>query len=174
MIYPDTELRPVDPRVGMGVVATTGIPKGTITWVRDELDQTFSQRQALASCTNCFGQLFTNTPIVSGTGEYVLCWDHGRFINHSCDPNCMAPGFDFEIAIRDIEPGEQLTGDYATYNLETGFQVLLRRERLPRPDRAGGSSEARRRVGRLSARRVPAAQDGGSAIVAARARESRG
>ena len=45
MIHPDTELRPVDPRVGMGVVATTGIPKGTITWVRDELDRTFSQRQ---------------------------------------------------------------------------------------------------------------------------------
>jgi len=54
----------------------------------------------------------------------VLCWDHGRFMNHSCDPNCIAPGFDFESAVRDIQPGEELTGDYATYNIEAGFDCL--------------------------------------------------
>ena len=39
-----------------------------------------------------------------------------RFINHSCDPNCDAVIDDKRIfieAIRDIEPGEELTYDYA-------------------------------------------------------------
>ena len=123
LIHPDTDLRPVDPRVGMGVVATRAIPKGTITWVRDELDQTVSQK-GVGQLHELFRPTFHKYTYVSGTGEYVLCWDHGRFMNHSCDPTCVAPGFDFEIAIRDIEPGEQLTGDYATYNLETGFRCF--------------------------------------------------
>ena len=40
MIHPDTELRFANPQIGLGVFATRFlIPKGTITWVRDQLDQ---------------------------------------------------------------------------------------------------------------------------------------
>lgn len=51
MIHPDTELRFVTPDIGNGVFATRFIPKGTLTWVRDRLDQTFTPEdveQALA------------------------------------------------------------------------------------------------------------------------------
>jgi hypothetical protein len=123
VIHPDTDLRPVDPRVGLGVVATKRIPKGTITWVHDDLDQSFSAEQVSG-----LGPLFQRTldkySYRDGAGRYVLCWDHARFVNHSCNPTCMAPAFDMEIALRDIEPGEQLTGDYATYNLISGFTCL--------------------------------------------------
>ena len=46
-------------------------------------------------------------------GDTVLCWDHARFVNHSCDASCLAAGNGFEIAVKDIHPGEQLTDDYA-------------------------------------------------------------
>ena len=39
-----------------------------------------------------------------------------RFINHSCQPNCESDVVDGRVyitAIRDIEPGEELTYDYA-------------------------------------------------------------
>ena len=39
-----------------------------------------------------------------------------RFINHSCDPNCesdVVDGHVYITAIRDIEPGEELTYDYS-------------------------------------------------------------
>ncbi|MGB8860773.1 MAG: SET domain-containing protein [Ilumatobacteraceae bacterium] len=36
------------------------------------------------------------------------------FINHSCDPTCALKGSTVVIALRDIEPGEALTYDYAT------------------------------------------------------------
>src|SRR5262249_35167952 len=50
-----------------------------------------------------------------------LCWDHGRFVNHSCEPSCRSTGFDLEIAVRDILPGEQLTDDYGSLNVDYEF-----------------------------------------------------
>ena len=35
------------------------------------------------------------------------------FINHSCDPNCGIRGSLKIVAMRDIEPGEEITFDYA-------------------------------------------------------------
>ena len=48
MIHPDTELRLVSPEVGYGVFATRFIPRGTLTWVLDPLDQHFSPKQVAA------------------------------------------------------------------------------------------------------------------------------
>ncbi len=42
--------------------------------------------------------------------------NEARFINHSCEPNCEAVNYDDEEiwieAVRDIEPGEELTYNY--------------------------------------------------------------
>ena len=35
--------------------------------------------------------------------------------------NCLTTAYDFEIAIRDIFPGEQLTDDYGYLNINTPF-----------------------------------------------------
>jgi len=140
VIHPDTELRGVDPRVGMGVVATRRIPKGTITWARDALDLGIS-RTDFRRLPDLFKPGLDRYTYITGDGEYVLCWDHGRYMNHSCEPTCMSPGFDLEIAIRDIEAGEELTGDYAIYNIETGFDCLCSarhcRGRVEPQDRSG-------------------------------------
>jgi len=45
MLHPYTELRFIDHKIGYGVVATRLIPRGTLTWVRDDFDQTFSAEQ---------------------------------------------------------------------------------------------------------------------------------
>ena len=41
----------------------------------------------------------------NASGNYILCWDHARFVNHSFNSNCLTTAYDFEIAIRDIQPG---------------------------------------------------------------------
>lgn len=46
MIHPDSELLFVSPQIGLGVFATRFIPKGTITWVFDPLDQIVSPEKA--------------------------------------------------------------------------------------------------------------------------------
>ena len=119
MIHPDSELRFVDPTIGYGLFATKLIPKGTFTWVRDDLDQIVDPalEQALPPM---LARLLHTYSYLEPRGR-VLCWDHGRFVNHSCEPNCRSTGFDLEIAVRDIGPGEQLTDDYGSLNVDYEF-----------------------------------------------------
>jgi hypothetical protein len=56
-------------------------------------------------------------------GEYIFCWDNGRFINHSFNANCCLTPYNFEIAIRDIEEGEELTDDYGYLNIIEPFEA---------------------------------------------------
>ncbi|HEY9788810.1 MAG TPA: SET domain-containing protein-lysine N-methyltransferase [Candidatus Obscuribacterales bacterium] len=40
-----------------------------------------------------------------------------RFVNHSCEPNTKSSGDGRDVAIRDIEPGEEITSDYTDEGL---------------------------------------------------------
>lgn len=120
MLHPHTELRHVSDQIGYGVFATQPIPKGTITWVRDELDQSF-QPPAISGLRKELQDVLEKYTFVDRVGTAVLCWDLARFMNHSCNANCLGAGYEFEIAIRDIAVGEELTDDYGTLNLRELF-----------------------------------------------------
>ena len=121
MMYPHTELRFIDESMGYGVFATRRIPRGSITWARCDLDQTFDPEH-VKGLPLIYRDLIDKYSFMDSHGQLVLCWDHGRYVNHSCRPSCMSPGYDFEIAVRDIEVGEELTDDYGTLNLEWSFE----------------------------------------------------
>jgi len=123
MIHPDTEVRFINKEKGYGVVATKLIPKGTITWVQDDLDQIFTQEQ-VAKLNPLIKNHLDTYSFTNKNGERVLCWDNGKFVNHSFNPSCFSTPYDFEIAIRDIHPGEELTDDYGYLNVETPFEAL--------------------------------------------------
>src|SRR5262245_12741127 len=111
MIHPHTELRFINPELGFGVFATQFIPRGTVTWVRDHLDQVIPAER-LATLPPPYRALLDRYTFRGAAGQHILCWDIGRFMNHSCEPSCLGPSADFEIAVRDVYPGEELTGDY--------------------------------------------------------------
>ena len=119
MLHPHTELAFIDERIGHGVVATRAIPRGTITWVLDELDQRIPPHRVRRLSTLHRKQL-DKYAFVDREGNWVLCWDLGRYVNHSCAPTC-ASLYDFSMALRDIRPGEQLTEDYGSLNLDAPF-----------------------------------------------------
>jgi hypothetical protein len=123
MIHPNTELRFISPAIGYGVVATRLIPKGTITWVGDALDQMFAAVPNRVLPPILEEQLETYS-FRDAQGRRILCWDHARYINHACNANCLSADFDFEVAIRDIHPGDELTDDYGTLNIEASFACL--------------------------------------------------
>lgn len=135
MIHPHTELRYISPEVGYGVVATRHIPKGTITWVLDQLDREFTPDQ-LAAMAPAYQQVLDTYAFRNNAGNYVLCWDHARFVNHSFRSNCLSTAYDFEIAIRDIEAGEELTDDYGYLNINAPFRGIPEgsRRRIVYPD----------------------------------------
>lgn len=123
MIHPNTEVRFISKEKGYGVVATKLIPKGTITWVQDDLDQVFNRDQ-VANLNPSIKEYLDIYSFTNKNGERVLCWDNGKFVNHSFKPSCFSTPYDFEIAIRDIHPGEELTDDYGYLNVEVPFEVL--------------------------------------------------
>ena len=120
MIHPKTELRFISKEVGYGVFATDFIPAGTITWVLDKLDREFLPEEFFAMDL-VYQNIIDTYTFRNNIGNYVLCWDHGRFVNHSFNSNCLTTAYDFEIAIRDILPGEQLTDDYGYLNIKDPF-----------------------------------------------------
>jgi SET domain-containing protein len=122
MIHPHTELQFISEEIGHGVVATQLIPAGTITWVLDSLDREFSPEQ-FKNFDPLYQNILDTYSYRNSKGNYVLCWDHGRFVNHSFKSNCLSTAYDFEIAIRDIQPGEQLTDDYGYLNVDTPFRA---------------------------------------------------
>jgi hypothetical protein len=121
MMHPDTALRFIDREVGHGVFATRFIPRGTITWALDEFDQVLAPAQ-VAALTPTQRAPVEEYAYVDARGDYVLCWDLGRYVNHGCDPTSRGIGPAFEIAVRDIQPDEQLTSDYAELNITAAFQ----------------------------------------------------
>ena len=123
MIHHDTELRFISSEIGYGVVATRLIPKGTITWVLDKLDRIFTAGE-IALMDPMYSQILETYTFRDNRGDYILCWDNGRYVNHSFHPSCITTSYGFELAVRDIEPGEELTDDYGFLNVTQPFHCL--------------------------------------------------
>lgn len=122
MMHPDTEVRFINEQIGYGVVAKKFIPKGTITWVQDELDQVFEPSEVSKLHVEAQKMLDKYAFRNSG-GQFILCWDLAKYVNHSFKSNCLSTAYDFELAIRDIQPGEQLTDDYGYLNIDEPFKA---------------------------------------------------
>ncbi|WP_047547251.1 SET domain-containing protein [Psychroserpens sp. Hel_I_66] len=123
MIHPHTEVKHISDHIGYGVVATKFIPAGTITWVLDKLDREFSPAD-VDSMNSYYQNIIDTYSFRNNQGNFILCWDNGKYVNHSFNSNCLTTAYDFEIAIRDIHPGEQLTDDYGYLNIKEPFEAM--------------------------------------------------
>jgi hypothetical protein len=121
MLHPSTELRFVSQEIGYGIFATEDIPRGTITWVKDELDRVFKKEEVENLSASNMENLLKYT-YRDRQGNYLFCWDLTRYVNHSYYPNSMLTALGFEIAIKDILKGDEITNDYGTFNIIEPFQ----------------------------------------------------
>ena len=121
MMHPDTELRPVAESIGLGVFAKKAIPKGTIVYTMDPLEVVISnkRKQSLSEAVN---KILDKYSYIDARRRYILSWDHAKFVNHSCEANTITSGYGFEIAIRDIAAGEEITDDYGLLNIEQSME----------------------------------------------------
>ncbi len=58
-----------------------------------------------------------------GPAEFMLAQGLDRYMNHSCDPNIWWAGEHTLAARRDIQPGEEITYDYASADILLEFQM---------------------------------------------------
>jgi SET domain-containing protein len=118
MMLVRTHLR-ASPIHGLGVFAAERIPAGTPTWRFEEgLDQEIDTERvdSLPAHIREWFEIYGYKD--ARTGRIVLCFDHGRFVNHADAPNTRQD-FDLhplgvDVAVRDIEAGEELTCDYGS------------------------------------------------------------
>jgi SET domain-containing protein len=105
---------------GIGLFAGERIPRGTVVWRRSpDIDILLSPEQVASLHPAARAQIEKYTYLDRVLGSLVLCGDDARFFNHSDSPNCR----DFPdaqggttVAARDIDAGEELTSDYASFD----------------------------------------------------------
>ena len=117
MIHPATALKFISEEIGYGVFATQLIPKGTIVYIQDPLEMVISPEK-YAGLIEPLKSAVEKYSYIDGNGNRIVSWDHGKYVNHCCQCNTMSTGYGFEIAIRDIAPGEEITDEYGLFNLE--------------------------------------------------------
>lgn len=116
------------PIEGLGVFAAQFIPKGAKTWeFTPEFDREFSPAQVGSFPVHLQDFLHTYAYISPKSGNYILPADDERFTNHSNNPNTtsveVSDGEDYDIAVRDIQEGEEITTDYGLSAGKIDFAV---------------------------------------------------
>lgn len=115
-MHPHSELRRVSDGVGFGVFATRPIPRGTLVYVKDSLEIVLGEREYLA-LARPLREIADRYSYIDPSGDRILSWDLAKYVNHRCDCNSMSTGWGFEIALRDIEAGEEITDEYGLLNV---------------------------------------------------------
>src|SRR5215213_8734064 len=113
----------ISPIHGIGLFADEFIAKGTVIWKFSHVIDLIlkkEQIEELAETAREQIQKYSYRDIHSGL--YILCGDDARFFNHSENPNCLdtcrAGKEDITLARRDIPAGEELTCNYALFDLD--------------------------------------------------------
>jgi len=116
----DTELR-LSPIHGIGVFSRQFIPAGTVVWTfTPGFDLEIDPGEVERLAPPARDQFLKYSYLDVLTGKYVLCFDDGRFFNHSDQPNVIdgvtPETAQSSVAVKDIAPGEELTCDYRTFD----------------------------------------------------------
>lgn len=121
MLLIKTSLRQ-SPIHGFGCFAEEKITAGQIVWVFDnrvDVRLPLCELEHLPEPAQLFYRIYGYSEMHEGQQVVVLCGDHAKHMNHSEEPNLTEGGKQGElnIALRDIEPGEELTCNYYNFDL---------------------------------------------------------
>jgi SET domain-containing protein len=111
------KIKPGESKIeGIGLIAQGHIKKGEVVWKLDvdekrltleELKKLPPDRQKLA---------------YQHKDKYIIVTDSSEYMNHSCDANTWWTDDETLVASRDILPGEDVTYDYATAEIDEKFR----------------------------------------------------
>ncbi|KAB1442866.1 SET domain-containing protein-lysine N-methyltransferase [Pseudodesulfovibrio senegalensis] len=107
MMHPNTELRAVNPTVGYGFFATKFIPYGTIVHVNNQSAAKPADAAVMRSHESNL------RPLGGETAPYV---------SRGCNFNTISTSYGFEIAVRNIDSGEELRDATALFGLAPSTQ----------------------------------------------------
>jgi uncharacterized protein len=117
MLHPDIRIGWKNDQVGYGLYASALIPVGTMVYVQDALDTLIPPDSPLLGDER-YASHIDKYCVIDPLGNRIVCWDAAKYVNHCCHYNSLATAYGFEIAIREISSGEEVTDDYVAFNLE--------------------------------------------------------
>lgn len=115
---------------GSGLFASKLIRKGELIYHNDLSKLPFYSLEDLHN--HPLFEKYSEHSDYVGNGNYVIDLSPVSFMNHSCDPNCIVIMKTEKIsdyyALKDIQPGEELTHDYSLTSIDQfagqGFWVM--------------------------------------------------
>ena len=105
---------------GLCLVTTELIRAGELVWELDEPTYTLKE---IESWSEERREAFDWYGFQCGADRYSLPEGLSREMNHSCDPNTWWSGSHSLVARRDIQPGEEVTYDYSTTDVDHVFEM---------------------------------------------------
>jgi len=116
MLLVKTKLN-LSPIHGIGLFADQFIAAGATTWRFEPNFDIEKTAEEIAAMPEHIRLWFKHYAYLDWhVNAFILCVDDARFINHSDDPNVQtdysAHAYGTDFALRDIQPGEEITIDY--------------------------------------------------------------
>lgn len=130
MVLPWLKIVWISDSKGYGLVADRDIPQGTITFVQDGLDIVLNQQQVDAMDPHLLAYV-EKYSYEDYLGQLVISWDLGKYMNHDDEANTLTSGYGFEVAIKDIAKGEEVTDDYRIFSTHHNTADFMMK---PEPD----------------------------------------
>ncbi len=122
MLHPAITVKDNSAIHGKWLVATRLIHCGEVVWQQDDEGETVSC-DTVAAWSEAERDTFRLVGYQCDGHTFRICVGIERYMNHSCDPNTWWEGSRALVARRDIQPGEEITYDYATSEVAIPFRM---------------------------------------------------
>jgi len=113
---------------GIGLFADQFISKGTLAQKFMPGFDLIIQENEIQKLSEPAREQFLKYAYKRKDGQYILCFDDTRFLNHSDNPNLISndSSEEIDIAARDIQKGEELTVNYKDFDTEFDYKMSIR------------------------------------------------
>ena len=107
------------PIAGVGLFSAADLPAGTRIWEFTEGVDWRIPEADFHRFPEPYLSRLRHHAYLDEEGGYVLCMDNAKFMNHHRDPNCTDADARYTVTVRPVKAGEELTCNYAEFDLET-------------------------------------------------------
>ena len=112
---------------GIGLFADQFIAKGTLVQKFMPGFDSIIPESEIQKLSEPAREQFLKYAYKNKDGQYILCFDDTRFLNHSDNPNLISnnPTEEIDVAAQDIQKGEELTVNYKEFDADFDYKMSI-------------------------------------------------
>ena len=112
---------------GIGLFADQFIAKGTLVQKFMPGFDSIIPESEIQKLSEPAREQFLKYAYKNKDGQYILCFDDTRFLNHSDNPNLISNNRteEIDVAAQDIQKGEELTVNYKEFDADFDYKMSI-------------------------------------------------